>query len=44
VIAKRRSDLKLYADELGQGLFGELNYTQEAANAAEFEVSISYYS
>lgn len=36
-IAKRRSDLKLYADELGQGLFGELDYTNEAANAAEFQ-------
>lgn len=35
-IAKRKSDLSLYADELGKGLVGELDYTLEAANAAKF--------
>lgn len=37
-IAKRKSDLRLYADELGKGLVGELDYTLEAANAEEFMV------
>lgn len=35
-IAKRKSDLRLYADELGKGLLGELDYNLEARNAAEF--------
>ncbi|KAL6980378.1 hypothetical protein U1Q18_022021 [Sarracenia purpurea var. burkii] len=35
-IAKRKSDLRLYADELGKGLVGELDYTLEAANVSEF--------
>ncbi|KAK3023168.1 hypothetical protein RJ639_043477 [Escallonia herrerae] len=35
-VAKRKSDLCLYADELGKGLVGELDYTLEAANALEF--------
>ncbi|XP_057476620.1 uncharacterized protein LOC130764404 [Actinidia eriantha] len=35
-IAKRKSDLRLYADELGKGLVGELDYTKEAANVSEF--------
>ncbi|XP_050209430.1 uncharacterized protein LOC126660133 [Mercurialis annua] len=35
-IAKRKSDLRLYADELGKGLVGELDYTLEAANASKF--------
>ncbi|KAK4578846.1 hypothetical protein RGQ29_028791 [Quercus rubra] len=35
-IAKRKSDLRLYADELGKGLVGELDYTLEAANATKF--------
>ncbi|KAF3433920.1 hypothetical protein FNV43_RR25023 [Rhamnella rubrinervis] len=35
-IAKRKNDLRLYADELGKGLVGELDYTLEAANASEF--------
>ncbi|GAA0150599.1 hypothetical protein LIER_09510 [Lithospermum erythrorhizon] len=35
-VAKRKSDLRLYADELGKGLVGELDYTLEAANASEF--------
>lgn len=37
-MTKRKSDLRLYADELGKGLVGELDYTLEAANAAEFMV------
>ncbi|KAA8539333.1 hypothetical protein F0562_026025 [Nyssa sinensis] len=35
-IARRKSDLRLYADELGKGLVGELDYTLEAANALNF--------
>ncbi|KAK3035360.1 hypothetical protein RJ639_033644, partial [Escallonia herrerae] len=35
-VTKRKSDLRLYADELGKGLVGELDYTLEAANALEF--------
>eukprot|EP00262_Sarcandra_glabra_P006917 TRINITY_DN19477_c0_g1_i2.p1 TRINITY_DN19477_c0_g1~~TRINITY_DN19477_c0_g1_i2.p1 ORF type:complete len:812 (+),score=125.18 TRINITY_DN19477_c0_g1_i2:159-2594(+) len=35
-IAKRKSDLRLYADELGKGFVGELDYTLEAANASQF--------
>ncbi|KAK6929208.1 TMEM115/Pdh1/Rbl19 [Dillenia turbinata] len=35
-IAKRKSDPRLYADELGKGLVGELDYTLEAANASRF--------
>lgn len=37
-VTKRKSDLRLYADELGKGLVGELDYTLEAANAVEFMV------
>jgi len=37
-IAKRKSDLRLYADELGRGFVGELDYTLEAANALKFRV------
>jgi hypothetical protein len=37
-IAKRKSDLRLYADELGKGLVGELDYSIEAANASKFLV------
>ncbi|KAG7992926.1 hypothetical protein I3843_02G152000 [Carya illinoinensis] len=36
-IAKRKGDPRLYADELGKGLVGELDYTLEAANASEFQ-------
>ncbi|XP_064956772.1 uncharacterized protein LOC103978270 isoform X1 [Musa acuminata AAA Group] len=43
-IAKRKSDLCLYADELGKGLVGELDYTREAANATEFMEVHSQYS
>ncbi|KAK1432084.1 hypothetical protein QVD17_08974 [Tagetes erecta] len=35
-VARRKNDLRLYADELGKGLVGELDYTLEAANAVEF--------
>lgn len=35
-IAKRKNDLRLYADELGKGLMGELDYRLEAANASRF--------
>ncbi|XP_058101827.1 uncharacterized protein LOC131245999 isoform X2 [Magnolia sinica] len=35
-VAKRKNDLRLYADELGKGLVGELDYSLEAANASEF--------
>ncbi|KAJ7975079.1 Protein kinase superfamily protein [Quillaja saponaria] len=42
-IANRKSDLCLYADELGKGLVGELDYTLEAANASKFmEVHSSF--
>lgn len=37
-IAKRKSDPRLYADELGKGFVGELDYTLEAANALKFRV------
>ena len=38
MIAKRKSGFCLYADELGKGLVGELEYTLEAANVSEFMV------
>lgn len=37
-IAKRKSDPRFYADELGKGFVGELDYTLEAANALKFRV------
>ncbi|TXG49556.1 hypothetical protein EZV62_025431 [Acer yangbiense] len=43
-IAKRKSDLRLYADELGKGLVGELDYTLEAANASEFMEVHSHFT
>ncbi|XVF83255.1 hypothetical protein PTKIN_Ptkin16aG0472000 [Pterospermum kingtungense] len=43
-IAKRKSDPRLYADELGKGLVGELDYTLEAANASEFMDAHSHFS
>ncbi|XP_073012032.1 uncharacterized protein [Typha latifolia] len=43
-VAKRKSDLALYADELGKGFVGELDYTIEAANASEFLEAHSRYS
>ncbi|XP_027367938.1 uncharacterized protein LOC113873812 [Abrus precatorius] len=42
-IGKRKSDPRLYADELGRGFVGELDYTLEAANASKFmEVHSSF--
>ncbi|CAL0316096.1 unnamed protein product [Lupinus luteus] len=35
-IAKRKSDPRLYADELGKGFVSELDYNLEAANALKF--------
>ncbi|XP_022986787.1 uncharacterized protein LOC111484434 [Cucurbita maxima] len=43
-IAKRKSDLRLYADELGKGLLGELDYNLEATNATEFWETHSHFS
>ncbi|KAF6167902.1 hypothetical protein GIB67_027680 [Kingdonia uniflora] len=43
-VAKRKSDLRLYADELGKGLVGELDYTLEAANALEFREAHSSFT
>ncbi|KAJ6772949.1 PROTEIN KINASE SUPERFAMILY PROTEIN [Salix koriyanagi] len=43
-IAKRKSDLRLYADELGKGLVGELDYSIEAANASKFLDAHSSFS
>lgn len=37
-VAKRENDIRVYADELGMGLAGELDFTLEAANALEFQV------
>ncbi|RWR81487.1 hypothetical protein CKAN_01017300 [Cinnamomum micranthum f. kanehirae] len=35
-VVKRKSDPRLYADELGRGLVGELDYNLEAENASQF--------
>ncbi|KAL9165420.1 hypothetical protein ABFS82_06G169700 [Erythranthe guttata] len=43
-ILKRKNDLRLYADELGKVLIGELDYNLEAANAFEFLEAHSRYS
>ncbi|CAK8573194.1 unnamed protein product [Lathyrus sativus] len=43
-IAKRKSDPRLYADELGKGFVGELDYTLEAANALKFREVHSSFS
>lgn len=43
-IAKRKSDIRLYADELGRGFVGELDYTLEAENANEFLAAHQKYS
>ncbi|KAJ0963777.1 hypothetical protein J5N97_028899 [Dioscorea zingiberensis] len=43
-VARRKSDICLYADELGKGLVGELDYTLEAANASKFLEAHSHYS
>ncbi|XP_024358168.1 uncharacterized protein [Physcomitrium patens] len=38
-VAKLNNNYTILADEIGQGLYGELNYRQEAANAAEFAMA-----
>ncbi|PIN11099.1 putative unusual protein kinase [Handroanthus impetiginosus] len=43
-VAKRKNDLRLYADELGKGFIGELDYNLEAANALEFTEAHSHYT
>ncbi|PIN07456.1 putative unusual protein kinase [Handroanthus impetiginosus] len=43
-VAKRKNDLRLYADELGKGFIGELDYNLEAANALEFTEAHSGYT
>ncbi|KAL6591460.1 hypothetical protein ACP70R_049963 [Stipagrostis hirtigluma subsp. patula] len=40
-VAKRRSNISLYADELGKGFVSELDYNIEAANATKF---LEYHS
>uniref|UniRef100_A0A1D1YUA7 Uncharacterized protein sll0005 n=1 Tax=Anthurium amnicola TaxID=1678845 RepID=A0A1D1YUA7_9ARAE len=42
-LAKRKSDPRLYADELGKGFIGELDYRLEAANAIEFREAHAKY-
>ncbi|KAL3838332.1 hypothetical protein ACJIZ3_022923 [Penstemon smallii] len=42
-IAKRENDIRLYADELGKGLIGELDYNLEAANALQFQEAHSRF-
>lgn len=39
-VARVNSDLRLLADELGRGLYGELDYRAEAANAELFAVRL----
>ncbi|CAL9236143.1 unnamed protein product [Arabidopsis halleri] len=43
-VAKRENDIRVYADELGMGLAGELDFTLEAANALEFQEAHSRFS
>lgn len=43
-VAKRKSNISLYADELGRGFVGELDYNIEAANATKFLEFHSRYS
>lgn len=43
-IANRSSNISLYADELGRGFVGELDYNIEAANAMKFRECHSRYS
>ncbi|KAJ3691485.1 hypothetical protein LUZ61_020649 [Rhynchospora tenuis] len=43
-VAKRRNDIALYADELGKGFVGELDYTLEGSNASIFLEAHSQYS
>jgi aarF domain-containing kinase len=41
-LANINSDISVLADELGYGLFGELDYTLEAANTSSFEASLRH--
>lgn len=43
-MARRKSDPRLYADELGKGFVGELDYRLEASNAIEFKVIVDLNS
>ncbi|XP_019427496.1 PREDICTED: uncharacterized protein LOC109335776 isoform X1 [Lupinus angustifolius] len=43
-IGNRKSDPRVYADELGKGFVGELDYTLEAANASKFQEVHSPFS
>jgi aarF domain-containing kinase len=43
-VAKRENDIRVYADELGMGLAGELDFTLEAANASEFQEAHARFS
>ncbi|VAI51081.1 unnamed protein product [Triticum turgidum subsp. durum] len=43
-VAKRRSNISLYADELGRGFVDELDYNIEADNATKFLDTHSNYS
>ncbi|KAL5208797.1 hypothetical protein ABZP36_033232 [Zizania latifolia] len=43
-VAKRKSNIALYADELGKGFVGELDYNIEAANVTKFLEFHSRYS
>ncbi|XP_010507623.1 PREDICTED: uncharacterized protein LOC104784272 [Camelina sativa] len=43
-IAKRENDIRVYADELGKGLAGELDFNLEAANASEFREAHARFS
>ncbi|KAI4302337.1 hypothetical protein MLD38_038094 [Melastoma candidum] len=43
-IYKRKNDPRLYADELGKGFVGELDYRLEAANAVQFLETHSSFS
>ncbi|KAI4982906.1 hypothetical protein ZWY2020_023398 [Hordeum vulgare] len=43
-VAKRRSNISLYADELGRGFVDELDYNIEASNATKFLDTHSKYS
>lgn len=38
-VAKLSNNYALIADEIGQGLYGELDYRKEASNAAEFALA-----
>lgn len=41
-VAKLSNNYALIADEIGQGLYGELDYRHEASNSAEFAMAHKY--